>query len=177
MGKGWEPLSPEQVTRVESLSPELRGQLKALLLQRPQHPIQTTGASPCWGETSHPEPRTRTLGWEGPRSPLYFPDQGWPGLYSDLNPGVRSGRSREGRRMEEPESQQPELCEGRYLVDAGETTQWFNLHSHGGRQHPHYPHSSAEKTEEQREKVGSSFHNLAKLGREPWGVSPQSLCS
>ncbi|XP_008572544.1 PREDICTED: anion exchange protein 4 isoform X2 [Galeopterus variegatus] len=39
----------EQVTRVESLSPELRGQLQALLLQRPQHHIQTTGTRPCWG--------------------------------------------------------------------------------------------------------------------------------
>ncbi|XP_062941919.1 anion exchange protein 4 isoform X2 [Cynocephalus volans] len=39
----------EQVTRVESLSPELRGQLQALLLQRPQHHIQTTGNRPCWG--------------------------------------------------------------------------------------------------------------------------------
>nr|XP_051699188.1 anion exchange protein 4 isoform X1 [Oryctolagus cuniculus] len=39
----------EQVTRVESLSPELRGQLQALLLQRPQHHTQTTGSRPCWG--------------------------------------------------------------------------------------------------------------------------------
>nr|Q8K4V2.1 RecName: Full=Anion exchange protein 4; Short=AE 4; Short=Anion exchanger 4; AltName: Full=Solute carrier family 4 member 9 [Rattus norvegicus]BAC10662.1 anion exchanger 4 [Rattus norvegicus] len=37
----------EQVVRVESLSPELRGQLQALLLQRPQHHIQTTGIRPC----------------------------------------------------------------------------------------------------------------------------------
>ncbi|PNJ59396.1 SLC4A9 isoform 5 [Pongo abelii] len=43
----------EQVTRVESLSPELRGQLQALLLQRPQHYNQTTGTRPCWGST-HP---------------------------------------------------------------------------------------------------------------------------
>ncbi|XP_057589544.1 anion exchange protein 4 [Hippopotamus amphibius kiboko] len=43
----------EQVTRVESLSPELRVQLKALLLQRPQHLIQTTGTSPCRG-SAHP---------------------------------------------------------------------------------------------------------------------------
>uniref|UniRef100_A0A8C5XFE0 Anion exchange protein 4 n=1 Tax=Microcebus murinus TaxID=30608 RepID=A0A8C5XFE0_MICMU len=41
----------EQVTRVESLSPELRGQLQALLLQRPQHYIQTTGTRLCWGST------------------------------------------------------------------------------------------------------------------------------
>ncbi|XP_076993310.1 anion exchange protein 4 [Tamandua tetradactyla] len=39
----------EQVTRVESLSPELRRQLQALLLQRPQHHIRTTGTRPCWG--------------------------------------------------------------------------------------------------------------------------------
>ncbi|ELW54050.1 Anion exchange protein 4 [Tupaia chinensis] len=43
----------EQVTRVESLSPELRGQLQTLLLQRPQHHFSTTGTSPCWGPT-HP---------------------------------------------------------------------------------------------------------------------------
>ncbi|KAM7140312.1 anion exchange protein 4 isoform 2-T2 [Molossus nigricans] len=50
----------EQVTRVESLSPELRGQLQSLLLQRPQHLIQTTNTRPCWGsayprEASHDE--------------------------------------------------------------------------------------------------------------------------
>ncbi|KAG8514488.1 Anion exchange protein 4 [Galemys pyrenaicus] len=44
----------EQVTRVESLSPELRGQLQALLLQRPQHVIQAPGRRPCW-EASHDE--------------------------------------------------------------------------------------------------------------------------
>ncbi|XP_010589426.1 anion exchange protein 4 isoform X4 [Loxodonta africana] len=43
----------EQVTRVESLSPELRGQLQALLLQRPQHYIQTTGTRRWWG-SAHP---------------------------------------------------------------------------------------------------------------------------
>uniref|UniRef100_A0A8C6CKK8 Solute carrier family 4 member 9 n=1 Tax=Moschus moschiferus TaxID=68415 RepID=A0A8C6CKK8_MOSMO len=43
----------EQVTRVESLSPELRGKLKALLLQRPQHLIQKPCTSPCWG-SAHP---------------------------------------------------------------------------------------------------------------------------
>ncbi|XP_060035243.1 anion exchange protein 4 [Erinaceus europaeus] len=43
----------EQVTRVESLSPELRGQLQALLLQRPRHVIQTPGTRPCRG-SSHP---------------------------------------------------------------------------------------------------------------------------
>ncbi|KAM9253316.1 LOW QUALITY PROTEIN: anion exchange protein 4 [Dugong dugon] len=50
----------EQVTRVESLSPELRGQLQTLLLQRPQHHIQTTGTRPWRGsdhqrEASHEE--------------------------------------------------------------------------------------------------------------------------
>ncbi|XP_037657537.1 anion exchange protein 4 isoform X10 [Choloepus didactylus] len=50
----------EQVTRVELLSPELRQQLQALLLQRPQHHIRTIGTRPCWGsshsrETSHDE--------------------------------------------------------------------------------------------------------------------------
>ncbi|XP_005356018.1 anion exchange protein 4 isoform X5 [Microtus ochrogaster] len=39
----------EQVISGESLSPELRGQLQALLLQRPQHHIQTTGISSCRG--------------------------------------------------------------------------------------------------------------------------------
>ncbi|XP_041516029.1 anion exchange protein 4-like isoform X4 [Microtus oregoni] len=39
----------EQVISGESLSPELRGQLQALLLQRPQHHIQTTGIRPCRG--------------------------------------------------------------------------------------------------------------------------------
>ncbi|XP_047412400.1 anion exchange protein 4 isoform X2 [Sciurus carolinensis] len=43
----------EQVIQVESLSPELRGQLQALLLQRPRHHIQTRGTRPCWGST-HP---------------------------------------------------------------------------------------------------------------------------
>ncbi|XP_017173385.1 anion exchange protein 4 isoform X7 [Mus musculus] len=37
----------EQVVSGESLSPELRGQLQALLLQRPQHHIQTMGIRPC----------------------------------------------------------------------------------------------------------------------------------
>ncbi|XP_069892268.1 anion exchange protein 4 isoform X2 [Dipodomys merriami] len=38
----------EQVIRVESLSPELKGQLQALLLQRPQHNIQMRGTKLCW---------------------------------------------------------------------------------------------------------------------------------
>ncbi|XP_055481454.1 anion exchange protein 4 [Psammomys obesus] len=39
----------EQVVGEESLSPELRGQLQALLLQRPQHHIEATGNRPCRG--------------------------------------------------------------------------------------------------------------------------------
>ncbi|EDL76295.1 solute carrier family 4, sodium bicarbonate cotransporter, member 9, isoform CRA_a [Rattus norvegicus] len=42
----------EQVVSGESLSPELRGQLQALLLQRPQHHIQTTGIRPCRGSNA-----------------------------------------------------------------------------------------------------------------------------
>ncbi|XP_012875818.1 PREDICTED: anion exchange protein 4 isoform X3 [Dipodomys ordii] len=38
----------EQVIRVESLSPELKEQLQALLLQRPQHNIQMRGTKLCW---------------------------------------------------------------------------------------------------------------------------------
>ena len=65
--KGWEPhlCSSEQVTRVESLSPELKGKLKALLLQRPQHLIQTPCTSPCWGKRPLPGPKTKIPGVEG----------------------------------------------------------------------------------------------------------------
>ncbi|XP_028618535.1 anion exchange protein 4 isoform X2 [Grammomys surdaster] len=42
----------EQVVSGESLSPELRGQLQALLLQRPQHHIQTTGIKSCRGSNT-----------------------------------------------------------------------------------------------------------------------------
>ncbi|XP_007937181.1 anion exchange protein 4 [Orycteropus afer afer] len=42
----------EQVTGVESLSPELKGQLQALLLQKPQHHIQNTGTKP-WRGSPH----------------------------------------------------------------------------------------------------------------------------
>ncbi|XP_051019332.1 anion exchange protein 4 isoform X2 [Acomys russatus] len=50
----------EQVISGESLSPELRGQLQALLMQRPQHHIQATGIRPCrgsaaFGNASHDE--------------------------------------------------------------------------------------------------------------------------
>lgn len=60
--KGLEPLfySPEQVTTLQSLSPELRGQLQALLLQRPQRLSQPNGSRPCWGERALPGPRTKT---------------------------------------------------------------------------------------------------------------------
>uniref|UniRef100_A0A452UJ93 Anion exchange protein n=1 Tax=Ursus maritimus TaxID=29073 RepID=A0A452UJ93_URSMA len=51
----------EQVTRVESLSPELRGQLQALLLQRPQHLIQPIGTRPCQGERPRQNPLRRKL--------------------------------------------------------------------------------------------------------------------
>ncbi|XP_052597884.1 anion exchange protein 4 isoform X1 [Peromyscus californicus insignis] len=44
--------SAEQVISGESLSPELRGQLQALLLQRPQHHIQTPGIRPCRGSSA-----------------------------------------------------------------------------------------------------------------------------
>lgn len=54
--------SPEQVVSGESLSPELRGQLQALLLQRPQHHIQTTGIRPCRGKRALFEPRIKILG-------------------------------------------------------------------------------------------------------------------
>ena len=53
---------------MESLSPELRGQLQALLLQRPQHYNQTTGTRLCWGESPSLGP--------GPRP--------WCGRVSDL---------------------------------------------------------------------------------------------
>ncbi|KAM5299861.1 anion exchange protein 4 isoform 3-T3 [Ctenodactylus gundi] len=41
----------EQVIRLESLSPEMRGQLQALLMQRPKHHINTSGTGPCRGST------------------------------------------------------------------------------------------------------------------------------
>lgn len=68
--KGWEPhlCSPEQVTRVESLSPELRGQLRdPHTSSRPQAPAPAEVRGPSLG------PRPKTLGWEGPRSPLHLP--------------------------------------------------------------------------------------------------------
>ncbi|XP_047634761.1 anion exchange protein 4 [Phacochoerus africanus] len=73
----------EHVTRVESLSPELRGQLKALLLQRPQHPIQTTGASPCWGSA---QPREASRDEEVP-----LKEQRQNPLRQKLPPGTEAG--------------------------------------------------------------------------------------
>lgn len=52
--------SPEQVTGVESLSPELREHLQSLLLQRPQHLIQGTDTRLCWGESPLLELRAKT---------------------------------------------------------------------------------------------------------------------
>uniref|UniRef100_A0A287B503 Anion exchange protein 4 n=1 Tax=Sus scrofa TaxID=9823 RepID=A0A287B503_PIG len=73
----------EQVTRVESLSPELRGQLKALLLQRPQHPIQTTGTSPCRGSA---QPREASRDEEAP-----LKEQRQNPLRQKLPPGTEAG--------------------------------------------------------------------------------------
>lgn len=67
---------PEQVTRVESLSPELRGQLQSLLLQRPQHLIQTTSTRPCWGKRPIPGPRTKNPRMEESQIPLHLSGPG-----------------------------------------------------------------------------------------------------
>ena len=97
------------MTRVESLSPELRGKLKALLLQRPQHLIQTPCTSPCWGKRPSLGPRPKSLGWEDPRSPLTFLDQQWPSMAqtSTQDSRVRSSRGSEGRGMEEAQGPEP----------------------------------------------------------------------
>ncbi|XP_017729379.1 PREDICTED: anion exchange protein 4 isoform X6 [Rhinopithecus bieti] len=73
----------EQVTRVESLSPELRGQLQALLLQRPQHYNQTTGTRPCWGSTL---PRKASDNEEAPLREQYQNP-----LRQKLPPGAEAG--------------------------------------------------------------------------------------
>ncbi|XP_030683999.1 anion exchange protein 4 isoform X4 [Nomascus leucogenys] len=73
----------EQVTRVESLSPELRGQLQALLLQRPQHYNQTTGTRPCWGST---HPRKASNNEEAP-----LREQCQNPLRQKLPPGAEAG--------------------------------------------------------------------------------------
>lgn len=75
--------SSEQVTRVDSLSPELRGQLQALLLQRPQHLIQPTGTRPCQGKRTVFEPSTKS---PNPSAPFLDQDQPSLGLY--LNSGL-----------------------------------------------------------------------------------------
>ncbi|PNI22621.1 SLC4A9 isoform 2 [Pan troglodytes] len=73
----------EQVTRVESLSPELRGQLQALLLQRPQHYNQTTGTRLCWGST---HPRKASDNEEAP-----LREQCQNPLRQKLPPGAEAG--------------------------------------------------------------------------------------
>ncbi|XP_012326696.2 anion exchange protein 4 isoform X2 [Aotus nancymaae] len=73
----------EQVTRVESLSPELRGQLQALLLQRPQHYNQTTGTRPCWAST---HPRKASDDEEAP-----LREQRQNPLRQKLPPGAEAG--------------------------------------------------------------------------------------
>ncbi|KAK2509079.1 hypothetical protein MC885_004428 [Smutsia gigantea] len=73
----------EQVTRLESLSPELRGQLQALLLQRPQDLSQLNGTRPCWG-SSHP--REAPHDEEAPRK-----EQRWNPLRQKLPSGTEAG--------------------------------------------------------------------------------------
>uniref|UniRef100_A0A8C8WFS3 Anion exchange protein n=1 Tax=Panthera leo TaxID=9689 RepID=A0A8C8WFS3_PANLE len=73
----------EQVTRVESLSPELRGQLQALLLQRPQHLIQPTGTRPCQGSA---HPREASHNEEAP-----LKEQRQNPLRQKLPPGAEAG--------------------------------------------------------------------------------------
>ncbi|XP_035869987.1 anion exchange protein 4 isoform X4 [Phyllostomus discolor] len=73
----------EQVTRVESLSPELRGQLQSLLLQRPQHLIRTTGTRPCWGSA---HPRESSHDEEAP-----LKEQRQNALRHKLPPGAEAG--------------------------------------------------------------------------------------
>uniref|UniRef100_A0ABI7ZYN1 Solute carrier family 4 member 9 n=1 Tax=Felis catus TaxID=9685 RepID=A0ABI7ZYN1_FELCA len=73
----------EQVTRVESLSPELRGQLQALLLQRPQHLIQPTGTRPCQGSA---HPREASHNEEAP-----LKEQRQNPLRRKLPPGAEAG--------------------------------------------------------------------------------------
>ncbi|XP_027461475.1 anion exchange protein 4 [Zalophus californianus] len=73
----------EQVTRVESLSPELRGQLQALLLQRPQHLIQPIGTRPCQGSA---HPREASHNEEAP-----LKEQHQNPLRRKLPPGAEAG--------------------------------------------------------------------------------------
>lgn len=82
-GSQWEDRAPrsgvelhicslEQVVSGESLSPELRRQLRALLLQRPQHHIQTTGIRPCRGERSLFGPPDQDSGMGGSQESSTF---------------------------------------------------------------------------------------------------------
>ncbi|XP_045650473.1 anion exchange protein 4 isoform X2 [Ursus americanus] len=71
------------VTRVESLSPELRGQLQALLLQRPQHLIQPIGTRPCQGSA---HPREASHNEEAP-----LKEQRQNPLRRKLPPGAEAG--------------------------------------------------------------------------------------
>ncbi|XP_006891223.1 PREDICTED: anion exchange protein 4 [Elephantulus edwardii] len=73
----------DQVTRVESLSPELRGQLQALLLQRPQHHIQTTGTRTWWG-SAHPREAS-------PDEEALLKEQRQNPLRQKLPPGAEAG--------------------------------------------------------------------------------------
>uniref|UniRef100_A0A8C9Q624 Anion exchange protein n=1 Tax=Spermophilus dauricus TaxID=99837 RepID=A0A8C9Q624_SPEDA len=70
----------EQVIQEESLSPELRGQLQALLLQRPQHHIQTRGT--CWG-SAHPKKASHDEN-------IPLKEQGQNSLRQKLPPGAEA---------------------------------------------------------------------------------------
>ncbi|XP_046316309.1 anion exchange protein 4 isoform X2 [Marmota monax] len=70
----------EQVIQAESLSPELRGQLQALLLQRPQHHIQTRGI--CWG-SAHPKKASHDEN-------IPLKEQGQNSLRQKLPPGAEA---------------------------------------------------------------------------------------
>uniref|UniRef100_A0A8D2HBA2 Anion exchange protein n=1 Tax=Urocitellus parryii TaxID=9999 RepID=A0A8D2HBA2_UROPR len=70
----------EQVIQAESLSPELRGQLQALLLQRPQHHIQTRGT--CWG-SAHPKKASHDEN-------IPLKEQGQNSLRQKLPPGAEA---------------------------------------------------------------------------------------
>lgn len=100
--------SPEQVTRVESLSPELREQLQSLLLQRPQHLIQSTDTRPCWSESPLPELKTkipRVGGSQISPAPSWTRSGLASAQTSTQDSWARgSGGNDEGRRMERLES-------------------------------------------------------------------------
>nr|XP_036872374.1 anion exchange protein 4 isoform X3 [Manis javanica] len=73
----------EQVTTLQSLSPELRGQLQALLLQRPQRLSQPNGSRPCWGSAP---PREAPHDKEAP-----LKEQRQNPLRKKLPPGAEAG--------------------------------------------------------------------------------------